>query len=142
MKWCFLGLRIALGLLFLYAGWTKTMASDQFLLALVPFTFLSGAMLPWIALFLPIVEIVAGLALLAGFRKVGGALVLLLCLTFIGVLVWALSQDIIVACSCFGHDEAPSAGKMWLAVARDVLLAAVAGVVFFEHKLLRKSPLV
>lgn len=137
MKTFFLGLRIALGLLFLYAGWSKTMASDQFLLALVPFTFVPGELLPWIAFILPTVEIAGGLLLLAGFRRIGGGIIFLLCLLFIGVLCWALLNDIIVACSCFGHDETPSAGKMWLSVARDVGLALAALAVICEQRLSR-----
>jgi len=136
MKWLFLGLRIVLGLIFLYAGWAKTMASDQFLLALVPFTFVSGELLPWIAFILPTIEIVGGLLLLAGFRRIGGGIILLLCLLFIGVLSWALLNDIIVACSCFGHDETPSAGKMWLTVARDVVFGCAALAIILEKKII------
>jgi uncharacterized membrane protein YphA (DoxX/SURF4 family) len=136
MKIVFLTLRIALGLLFLYAGWVKSMASDQFLFALIPFTFLPIEVLPWVAKGLPLVEILAGVLLLAGFRKAGGVLVLLMCAVFISVLGWALMNDIIVACSCFGKDETPSAGKMWLAIGRDVGLAAVALGVIFEKRVL------
>ncbi len=136
MKIVFLVLRIALGLLFIYAGWAKSMASDQFLFALIPFTFLPIEFLPWIARALPVAEILAGLLLLAGFRKVGGGAVLLLCLVFISVLSWALLNDIIVACSCFGQDETPSAAKMLMAIGRDVVLALVALAVTFERRLL------
>jgi len=136
MKAAFLVLRVALGLLFLYAGWAKSMASDQFLFALIPFTFLPIEWLPWVARGLPVVEILAGVLLLAGFRKVGGILVMLMCVVFISVLGWALMNDIIVACSCFGKDETPSAGKMWLAIGRDVGLILVALAVVLEKRVL------
>lgn len=136
MKAVFLVPRIALGLLFLYAGWAKSMASDQFLFALIPFTFLPIEWLPWVAWGLPLVEMLAGVLLLAGFRKAGGALVVLMCVVFISVLGWALMNDIIVACSCFGKDETPSAGKMWLAIGRDVGLVLVAVLVILERRVL------
>lgn len=139
MKWGFLVLRIALGLIFLYAGWVKTAASDQFLYALIPFTFLPIEILPWIARILPLVEIGAGVLLLSGLRRTGASLVLILCLIFIGVLTWALANDIIVACACFGQDETPSAAKMGLAIARDVILSLAALAIMFEKKIIPKN---
>jgi putative oxidoreductase len=135
MTWFFLALRIVLGLVFIYAGWVKSMASDQFLYALIPFTFLPIETLPWIARILPILEIVAGLLVLIGWRRIGGGLILILCLIFISVLGWALMNGIIVACACFGQDETPSAGKMLIALGRDVLLATGALIFIFAREI-------
>lgn len=134
-------LRVVLGAVFLYAGVVKTSASAQFALTLVPFTFLPPVWLPGIALILPGIEIAAGLAILIRpTRRIGAALIFLLCLVFCIVLAWALANGIIVSCSCFGRDETPSAWKMMLALGRDVLLALAAGVVFFEKTLRAKPP--
>lgn len=132
-------LRVVLAAVFLYAGVVKSSASAQFALTLVPFTFLPPAWLPGMALLLPGIEIAAGLAILIRpTRRIGAALIFLLCLVFCVVLTWALANGIIVSCSCFGRDESPSAWKMMLALGRDVLLAMAAAVVFFEETLRSK----
>lgn len=136
MKGVFLALRIFLAGIFLYAGAIKASASTQFAVALVPFTIVPASWLPAIAFILPWTEIAAAILVLPDrTKKIGAALMILLCAIFATVIAWALSNDIIVACSCFGRDETPSSWKMTLAIARDILLAAMACAVFFENRL-------
>lgn len=72
-------------------------------------------------------EILAGLlVVLPRVHRIGSAMIFLLAILFIGVLTWALSNDIIVSCGCFGGDEPPSAGAMQLAILRDVGIAIAA----------------
>lgn len=132
---CFLlFLRIALALIFLWAGLIKAGASQQFAVGLMPFTFLPDAWVTPLAWMLPWTEVAAGiLILLPWTKKLGAALILLLCLIFIAALTWALSEDIIIACSCFGEeDEVPSALKMQIVIARDIVLALAAGLVVWK----------
>ncbi len=57
-------------------------------------------------------------------------MILGLSVLFCYVIGWAISNQIIVSCGCFGtEDTAPSAEKMALAMWRDVLLAAGSVVV-------------
>jgi len=130
MRWVLLACRVILGAVFLYAGFWKATSSLQFLLALAPFTFVPAAWLGTIALVLPLVEILGGVLILIPLTaRVGAGVLLALLLVFIVALGWALANGIIVACSCFGVDETPSAWKMALALGRDGLLAAMAVVV-------------
>lgn len=130
-----LGLRVVLGGLFLYAGLIKASASAQFALALVPFTFVPSAWLGVLAFVILIAEVVAGiLILLPWTQRLGALMILMLCVIFMIALGWALSNDIIVSCSCFGEDETPSAAKMMVALGRDVLIAAGAAVVLFRRR--------
>jgi len=136
MKVVFPALRFLLAGLFLYAGLVKASASAQFALALVPFTIIPATWLGPIALILPLVEILGGLfLLLPSTKRIGAAVILALCIGFVTILAWALTQGIIVSCSCFGRDDAPSAYKMALTMARDVLLAAAALAIYFEDRL-------
>jgi putative oxidoreductase len=91
------------GAVFIYAGAIK---------ALNPLRFASDisnyALLPWslgvrVAFYLPWLEIILGLALIAQ-RLFAGAIVLTggLLLLFIGATIWARAQGIDVACGCFG----------------------------------------
>lgn len=139
MKWLLLALRLLLGGIFIYAGVVKATASNQFALTLVPFTVIPSAWLPALAATLPWVEIAAGLLILPSPTKpVGAALICALSLMFCAIIGWALANGIIVSCSCFGRDEAPSAYKMGITLARDALLAIAAAIVFYDSVFRRR----
>jgi len=143
MRYVFLAARIVLAGVFLYAGIIKASASAHFAVTLMPFAILPQDWISLIAFTLPIVEILAALLLLwSPTAPYGAAIVLLLSLAFITLLGWALHNEIIVACGCFGQDETPSAEKMQLAMARDGLIALVALALLFEKMLLasRSAP--
>ncbi len=127
LLWSLLLTRITLGAIFLYAGAIKAGASESFALALAPFTILPDSWTGVFAITLAWTEIAAGvLILLPKVHRIGSALILCLLLLFIGVLTWALANDIIVSCGCFGGDEPPSAMAMRKAIFRDIVLAAAA----------------
>lgn len=132
--------RLAVAAVFLYAGASKA-GSDEFAAALVPFTFVPDTWIGPIALILPQLEILCGVLLLVPWtlpQSLGAALALALSLVFIFTLSWALANDIIVSCACFGQDETPSARKMQTAVGRDVLLALGAALVLADAWLRRR----
>jgi putative oxidoreductase len=131
-----LAFRVILAAVFLYAGLIKALSSAEFAMALLPFTFVPETWTGPIAQGLPLIEVAAGLlVLLPWTRRYGAALILLLCVAFITALAWAMANDIIVACSCFGEDDEPSRGKMGVAIARDLGLAALAlAVLVFPAK--------
>lgn len=130
MRYLSLIARLILAGVFLYAGLVKASSSAQFANALIPFTFLGDQWLGPISRTLPWVEIGAAiLILLPWTRRLGAAVLLVLCLLFIAVLGWALANGIIVSCACFGQDETPSAAKMAMSLSRDVALMAMAVIV-------------
>lgn len=125
-----LAFRVILAGVFLYAGAVKALSSAQFAIALIPFTLIPGGWLGAISQLLPLAEIAGGLLILPPrTARWGAALILFLCLAFITALGWALANDIIVACSCFGRDDTPSRSAMLIALVRDGFLAAMAGLV-------------
>ncbi len=140
MKWLTPALRLILAVVFLYAGLIKASASAQFAVTLAPFTILPESLIAPAATLLPWLEITTGLLVICKpTKKIGAFLIIILCLLFCALIGWALSQDIIVACSCFGRDETPSADKMKLTIARDILLALAAAAVLFEDRLSRNQ---
>jgi len=127
--WCVALVRLVLGGIFLFAGAIKAGASEEFALALVPFSILPESWTGPFAVTLAWMEIAAGLLiLLPRVHRIGSALILCLALLFIGVLTWALSNGLIVSCGCFGGDEPPSAAAMQMAIVRDVGIAAAAAL--------------
>ena len=138
MRWAFLFIRLLLGGVFLFAGIVKSASSDEFALALIPFTILPDSWLGPISLVLPWVEVLLGLLIITGPKRPAAVLIFLLCLAFCFIIGWALQNGIIVSCACFGRDETPSAWKMQLALARDIALALLAAAVFCEDWILRR----
>jgi uncharacterized membrane protein YphA (DoxX/SURF4 family) len=134
-----LALRLILGITFLYAGIIKASASQAFIVALLPFTFIDSMWTGPLAIGLAWMEILAGVLVLAPrIYEAGAAMIAGLCLVFIAVLSWALWNGYIVSCGCFGEDMAPSAAKMLLAIGRDILLL-VAAVAIMMIPRLRKN---
>jgi putative oxidoreductase len=124
-------IRLLLAAIFLYSGFIKASASAQFAVALLPFTFVPESWRLPLSIVLPVSEIAGGALLLAPWtQRIGALLILGLCLLFIAALGWALVNDIIVSCSCFGEEQ-PSVAKMSLTLLRDFFLAALALIVFF-----------
>ena len=123
-------LRLVLAGLFFYAGVVKAGASQEFAIALLPFTLVPPEWTMPLALSLAWIEILAAiLLLLPRVFPLGAALVCALCVLFISVLSWPLWNGIVVSCGCFGADDSPSAWKMLLAIGRDILLLAAASAI-------------
>lgn len=121
------GARAALAILFFYSGVVKASDSNQFLVTLAPFTFVPDLWLLPLALGLPWFEILLGLGLLLPWTtRWAAAATALLMVLFIGVLWWALANDIVVSCGCFGEDETPSRSKMVAVIARDAVIGLLA----------------
>lgn len=132
LLWLWRATRLILAAIFLYAGIVKASASEEFALALVPFTIIPEAWTGLFAVTLAWTEVGAGvLILLPRVNRAGSALILFLALLFAGVLGWALANDIIVNCGCFGEDAPPSANAMLLSIIRDAAIAAAAGFTLF-----------
>jgi hypothetical protein len=134
--WRIVGLLV--GALFIFAGLTKMVDFQPFRI-LDPMDFARDIdnykILPWwmsvrLALYLPWLEIICGLALV--FRRLySGALALLLALliVFIGASFAAKARGIDITCGCFGHvsDQLSFAWHMVLDLA---ILAAVVALWF------------
>lgn len=128
LLWSWRATRLVLSAIFLYAGIVKASSSEEFALALVPFTIIPEAWTGLFAVTLAWTEVGAGvLILLPGVHRAGSAAILFLALLFAGVLGWALANDIIVSCGCFGEDAPPSASAMLLSIVRDAAIAAAGG---------------
>lgn len=129
--------RAILAGVFLYAGLVKSSDSEAFLISIAPLTFLPEPLIFFAGIALPWIEILAGILLLIPrTTRIGALLVFLLCMLFIGVLAWALSEDIVVACGCFGSepDEPPSSDAMLAVILRDIALALPALVLAIKPR--------
>ena len=98
-----LGLRILLGLIFLFAGAMKLKDPESLVKSIEAYRLLPPEVVPWVASSLPIFELIVGLFLVTGWRwRVGALSACFLLLIFLVALVSALIRGISIECSCFG----------------------------------------
>lgn len=134
-------LHFLLGGIFVYAGVMKALRPLVFLDDVRSFALLPDPYAALLAMFLPWLEIFAGLAVISGCLRKGGLLLLtgslLVFLIAIGI-AWAYGTDI--RCGCFGADVESS--SYLTLILRDLLLLALAMVCLFWRPSPSKLPLI
>ena len=135
-------LRSAIGGLFIYAGGLKVSDTQQFALDLQNYALTrSGDLILITAVYLPWVEICAGLSLLVRRCELGGIVLLLgLDVIFIAVLGSAWSRGLDITCGCFGREENQT--NFAVLIGRDLLLLGGLLVLLFtasRHAMTGKS---
>jgi putative oxidoreductase len=118
-------LRVALawvfGGIFLWAGIMKARDPNLFLMDIRSFDLLPDPYAAWLALFLPWMEILCGLAVITGPLRSGAVLLLnLSLLAFLLAIGSAWSRGIDIKCGCFGASD-QTANYVEL-ILRDVVL--------------------
>jgi uncharacterized membrane protein YphA (DoxX/SURF4 family) len=107
-RWLFTGARVALGLIFIYASLPKITDPPAFAQMLWNYKLLPAVLINPLALVLPWLELLAGMALIAGILPKGAALVIgAMLLAFIAALTIDIARDIAVDCGCFSVDVVP-----------------------------------
>jgi hypothetical protein len=116
------GVRAALGLLFLYAAASKVPDLRAFAEEVANYRVLPAALVPWLGATLPGIEGVCGLGLLLPTRLVRASAIITggMLAVFIVALSLALTRGIDLRCGCFGGAEQAT----WGTVARDVVMLA------------------
>ncbi len=119
------------GGVFVYAGLLKVADPMSFLDDIRSFDLLGDPWAAWLAMGLPWLEILAGLAVMSGFLRPGGMLILNGSLVvFLIAICLAWWRGIDIRCGCFGHSDATSSYRDL--ILRDVLLL-LAGIVLAWH---------
>ena len=117
-------LRIGLAGLFIYAGVVKLFDPKAFARIISAYGILPDTLLPFVAIGLPLLETVAGVALLFDLRGslavTSGMLAL-----FILVLGFGILKDLDVDCGCFGAEELVKQDSLRRALYRDLALIGI-----------------
>jgi len=120
------GVRIVLGALFIWAAITKLPDMAGFAQDVANYRIVPAALVPFVASAVVGIELLGGIALVAGvMERAAAAVIACLLVAFIAFLSQALLRGIDLRCGCFGGDEPAS----WWTVARDLLMLAAAVVV-------------
>lgn len=117
-------MRIGLAALFLYAGGIKLLDPKAFARIIAAYEIVPDALLPFVAIGLPALEVLAGLALLFDIR---GSLTVIsgLLLLFVCVLGYGIIKDLDVDCGCFGAEELSRRDSLRHALYRDLVLVGM-----------------
>lgn len=122
--WIYRIVRMALAALFLYGGVVKLFDPKAFAATISAYDLVPEALLPIVAVGLPLVEVAAGAALLFdrrwGLHLITGLLALFVFVLGFGVL-WNLNVD----CGCFGAEELNQQAGLRAAFYRDLILTGV-----------------
>lgn len=100
-------LRLALGLVFLYAGYVKLRQPWYVFAGMIDnYGVVAPSVSEVIARVLPPLEVVLGVALLAGlYRKISSATAVVFLVPFFGLMLWAYARGMEIDCGCFGSGQ-------------------------------------
>jgi uncharacterized membrane protein YphA (DoxX/SURF4 family) len=123
--WPYLAIRLGLAFLFLYAGTIKLMGLKAFAKAISNYGIVPDIFVPAIAVGLPIVEVLAAVALIfnlkTGLYSVSGLL-----LFFLAVLGYGVLAQLDIDCGCFGPEDIAQQKGLTHAFLRDSGLVCAA----------------
>lgn len=121
--------RLALGIIFLYAGVEKIIAPREFAVAIYNYQLLPDQTINLLALVLPWLEVILAAGLIAGIYVRGASLLsALLFLVFATALTINLVRGLDISCGCFGT---ASGNINWLYLVRDISLLSMSVVILF-----------
>ena len=122
--WPYRIVRMALAGLFIYGGVTKLLDPEAFAITLSAYDLAPEMFLPVLAVGLPVVETIAGLALVFD-RPWGLHVIMGLLALFVFVLGYGILTDLNVDCGCFGVEDLDKRAGLRAAFYRDLILIGV-----------------
>lgn len=102
-----LGLRLVLGVVFIYSGLIKWRQPFQFLESVYGFELVGPTLGIWVAVVLPFLEVVIGISLVANIVLEAGMLSAVICgSVFVIAQIYAMLNGLTIDCGCFGSSPA------------------------------------
>jgi len=124
--------RLALAIIFFYAGIEKAINPIDFAVAIYNYRLLPDYAINFVAVFLPYLEIIIAISFIIGINVRGAALLsTLLFLTFAIALTINLARGLDISCGCFG---ATSGNINWFYLVRDFFLFCISLIVLFYDR--------
>lgn len=122
--WLYRILRISIGSVFIYSGVVKLADTNGFVRVISQFEFVPEQLLAPVALWLPVIELLAGAGLLF---EIPGALTVIfgLLLMFVAVLSYGILNDLDIECGCFSVEEVAARSSVIHAFYRDLAMIGV-----------------
>ena len=138
-SWIELAARWALGLIFIYASYHKILAPADFAKIVYGYDLFPAGTINLIAIILPFIELIAGLALILGIFPRSAALILIgMLAAFIVVLSINLIRGHEFNCGCFSTKEAGYFSSAESTLVRDIIYLLL-GLQIFLFSGIRKG---
>jgi len=136
----FIILRIALGIVFIWASWDKILDPKGFVRVVQNYAILPPMLARFTAVVLPWIEAVSGILLISGcYIRGSAAIVSGLMLVFMSALAFNMYRGIDVTCGCFSNElKAATTGDYVYEILRDILILG-AGLWIFFYKIREDS---
>jgi uncharacterized membrane protein YphA (DoxX/SURF4 family) len=139
-SWMELVFRWILGLTFIYASYHKILAPGDFAKIIYGYGLFPAVIINLIAIVVPFVELIAGLALIGGIYPRAAAMILNAMLVFfIIILSYNLLRGHEFDCGCFAPESFEFIATTELTLFRDFVYLALGLQVFFYHRSRRLS---
>ena len=121
-SWIELAARLILGLTFIYASFHKILSPEEFAKIVYGYGLFPHVSINLIAIIIPFLELVCGLALVIGFYPRSAAIIVnMMLLAFIAALTINIIRGHEFDCGCFSAGQGADSGSSELTVLRDVL---------------------
>jgi putative oxidoreductase len=131
--WIKLVARLLLGSIFIYASYHKILAPDEFAKIVYGYDLFPSETINLIAIIIPFVELISGMALIIGIYTRPAAIILIGMLT---AFVIAISINIIRGhefdCGCFSSDTSQAVNSAWQTLGRDMIFMML-GIYIFAY---------
>lgn len=103
--------RLVLGLVLIWAGWSKVFDMQTFMQDIANYRILPHEFLPLVAITLPAIELVAGVCLILGLFMEGALFIAtVLFIVFLLAIESAILRGLDIKCGCFGTTDAEMVG--------------------------------
>jgi len=127
--------RLILGGAFIYAAWDKILHPDQFAQIVLNYKLMPDMTINLLAIFLPWLEMIAGLFLVLGiFPKESAGIFAGLLLVFIFAIGFNLARGLDFNCGCFSTSSDQESASYWLIVRDIVLLVPAVHIILFARR--------
>ncbi|MEN6421246.1 MAG: MauE/DoxX family redox-associated membrane protein [Smithella sp.] len=136
--WLYHMVRLVLSAVFIYGGVIKLFHPKTFAMTIAYYNIVPEMFLPAVAIGLPIIETIAGGALLFdrlwGLHVIAGLLAM-----FVMVLGYGILTDLDVDCGCFGAEELDKRAGLRVAFYRDLVLIGVVVPYLYAYNRIRNK---
>ena len=121
-SWIELAARWILGLTFIYASFHKILSPEEFARIVYGYDLFPHVLINLIAIIIPFLELVAGLALIIGFYPRSAAIIInVMLLAFIAALTINIIRGHEFDCGCFSASQSNNSASSEITVLRDIL---------------------
>ena len=138
-EWFTFAVRVIIGGLFIWASLDKIINPEAFARVIHNYRILPPYAINIVAIVIPWLELIAGVALLIGFKYKGANILIFAMLTVFAIaLISAYSRGLNINCGCFST-SATAKSDLLARIIEDILMLAGSFIIIFDHKFSKRK---